>query len=64
MEYCIQSWGLQHKKDAEILVWVQRMAMQIIRKLEHIYEERAKENTVTQSGVKKEITGDLLAACQ
>lgn len=64
MEYCIQSWGLQHKKDAEILGWVQRMAMQIIRKLEHIYEERAKENTVTQSGVKKEITGDLLAACQ
>ena len=22
LEYCVQAWGLQHRKDAELLEWV------------------------------------------
>ncbi len=24
LEYCIQAWGPQHRKDMELLEWVQR----------------------------------------
>ena len=42
LEYCIQAWGLQHKKAAELLEWVQRSTIQMclitkmIRGLEHV----------------------------
>jgi len=44
LEYCIQAWGLQYKKDTELLEWVQRSATRIIRGLEHLsYAERLRE---------------------
>ena len=44
MEYCIQFWILQHKKNMELLEQVQRRATKMIRVLEHLlYEDRLRE---------------------
>ena len=44
LEYCVQSWGSQHKKDMELLEQVQRRSMKMIRGLEYLpYEDRLRE---------------------
>ena len=44
LEYCIQAWGPQHRKDVELLEWVRRRATKMIRGLEHLsYEKRLRE---------------------
>ncbi|GAB0203565.1 cAMP-dependent protein kinase inhibitor alpha [Grus japonensis] len=44
LEYCVQLWGPQHRKDMELLEWVQRSTTKTIRGLEHLsYEDRLRE---------------------
>ena len=41
LQYCIQTWVPQYRKDVELLAWVQRGATKMIRGLEHLsYKER------------------------
>lgn len=35
-ENCVQDWGPQHKKDAELLEQVHRRAKKMIRGMEHL----------------------------